>query len=153
LWNAATGQQIAVLPVQRNPLKAVAFSRDGRRLVSVDSGRGRHVLPGELKFWDVQVPSQPLEERRVPWEHGGLAGSLAYSPNGKLLACGQLPLAVLCDGATGREIARTDSIYGYSVAFSPDGRFLASGGNGMIMVFDIASRHERKMMKAHRGGT
>src|SRR5207253_5574532 len=62
--------------------------------------------------------------------HTGLVFSVAFSPDGKVLATGSFDNTVkLWDFATGKELqtlkGHTSSIYG--VAFSPDGSLLASG--------------------------
>jgi eukaryotic-like serine/threonine-protein kinase len=48
LWDARTGQQIALLRGHAGPVLGVAFSRDGRRLASCGGYKGK----GEIKIWD-----------------------------------------------------------------------------------------------------
>src|SRR5881398_2323492 len=62
--------------------------------------------------------------------HGERVASVAFSPDGKVLATGSFDNTVkLWDFATGKELhnlkGHTNQVY--SVAFSPDGNLLASG--------------------------
>src|SRR5262245_61994424 len=80
--------------------------------------------------------------------------SVAWSPDGKLLAAGTYPgTVILWEMPRGRERA---SLHGhgpavYSVAFSPDGTTLASGGaDGTVRLWDPATGKERRVL-ARRG--
>src|SRR5262249_41187683 len=48
LWDAQTGQQVALLRGHAGHVLGVAFSPDGRRLASCGGHRGK----GEIKIWD-----------------------------------------------------------------------------------------------------
>src|SRR5581483_4053961 len=79
-----------------------------------------------LLFYAGSLLAQPGEFKG----HGGLVFSVAFSPDGKVLATGSFDGTVkLWDFAAGKELhvlkGHTDQVY--SVAFSPDGTMLASG--------------------------
>ena len=74
--------------------------------------------------------------------HTSWVASVAFSPDGKLLASGFGDGTIkLWDVATGREVrtleGHTDIVL--SVAFSPDGKILASGSDdGTLKLWDIS---------------
>lgn len=77
------------------------------------------------------------------WE----AVSVAFSPDGKLLAAGSgYNGVILWDAATGKEVRRIDPPVGDFVAFAPDGKTLATARNwqqgeasGVVQLWDVAT--------------
>jgi WD40 repeat protein len=73
--------------------------------------------------------------------HTGLVLSVAFSPDGQLLASGSWDdTVILWDVRTGERVrtleGHTDDVN--SVAFSPDGRLLASGsGDGTVILWGV----------------
>jgi WD40 repeat protein len=82
--------------------------------------------------------------------------SLAYSPDGKLLAVGTYQQVLLCDPAT-RTVTKVwsghlDTVR--SLAFSPDGKFLAAGGGasgalGQVRLWSVAEGKEVRAFGDH----
>ncbi len=147
LWNAATGQPLRTLrtaiPGQllehcgllSSPSSPMAFSPDGRmlalcgailgvRLVSVATGRTIATLISKIPEID----------------------SVAFSPNGKLLAAGGLNAAELWNVSTGKAVGEVDDHQRFlnsavTVAFSPDGQTLATGdASGSVQLWRLAPR-------------
>src|SRR5262249_19007122 len=95
-----------------------AFSPDGKTVAVYDhAGATAHL-------WDVVSGT-----RTASWNDPALVRSLAFSPDGKVLAVGALnELIRLRDVATGRTVARfgADDLHAHRVEFSPDGKILTA---------------------------
>jgi WD40 repeat protein/serine/threonine protein kinase len=89
LWDAGTGREVLTLRGHSRELVDLAFSPDGRWLASA-SGSGlipyavEAKKPCEIKLWDAATGQQLLSFQG----HTGDIGSVAFSPNGRLLASG-----------------------------------------------------------------
>jgi WD domain, G-beta repeat len=120
LLDAETLQERGRLVGKGGRIYALAFSPDGRRLLT--SGAGLVV-----RVWD-------LGRRELLAElvaHTDVVYALAYSPDGQRIASGGADRLVrIWDAETFEELGRLEghTSYVYSLAFSQDGRCLLSGG-------------------------
>jgi len=93
---------------------------------------------------------------RIIARHAGGVASVAFSPDGKLLAtAGGDNLVRLLDLATGKEMHRLEGHSGFirTVVFSPDGKLLVSAGNGpAALLWDTATGKEVRQFGRHRNG-
>jgi WD40 repeat protein len=120
---------------------ALAYSPDGKTIAA--SGGGR-----------VELRDAASRKLRATFTQRGKSGktvfstpSLAFSPNGKLLAVGTDSGVVgLWDVAKRRQIGLTHGDPGNTiggVAFSPDGKLLATGGDDGVRLWDAGSGKEQ----------
>lgn len=94
----------------------------------------------------------PEAQSKILEGQGG-AVSIAYNPDGSLIASGgQDNSVVLWDAITGEERARLlNHIYPVNaVLFSPDGKLLASGDiSGIVRLWDVNTYAERAVFQSH----
>ncbi|MEU9037665.1 WD40 repeat domain-containing protein [Streptomyces sp. NPDC048352] len=159
LWDTATHALVRSLPATGEGGSEVAFSADGRRLATVDSG-------GTVRLWD---PSTGDLLGRPLTTHKGPFSSAALSPDGRMLAvCGESnslvvyhdtphtehtpppgPLSTRALGAALRQrqavalppLAADSGVALRRLAFSPDGgRLVVRAKDGQILSWDPAAR-------------
>jgi len=77
--------------------------------------------------------------------------SVAFSPDGTLLASAGDDAIILSDVETGEALKKLKETSGaISIAFSPDGKFLASGHlNGAVKLWDVESGKELRTFSGH----
>ena len=142
MMEAAGLPGIAVLTGQTSPVISLAFSPNGKTLASGSADAA-------VRLWDVATRQQigkplPVHSGQIiPAVVQGLPfSSVAFSPNGKILASGNTDGKVrLWDVATGRPrkpfITHTSQVL--SVAFSPDGKILAASSNDGVRLFNVVT--------------
>jgi WD40 repeat protein len=128
---------------------------EGPRYPLPESPAGFAVTP-DLRLAAVSVKTIihviELKEGRELWNKGG-AGTLAFSPDSKLLAGGDGEDILVWDAATGQEVGR---LLGHkagvnSLVFWPDGKKLASGSSDRtIRIWDIPTRTCVDTLRGHR---
>jgi hypothetical protein len=135
VWDASSGQQIGLpLKGHTRAVNAVAFSPDGRRIVSGSWDK-------TLRVWDAES-GQPIGP---PLQgHTSAVRSVRYSPDGRLIVSGSDDATVrIWDASTGKQIGSPLTGHTYwvrSVAFSPDGRRIVSGSfDQTLRVWDVSS--------------
>ncbi|MEM8502277.1 MAG: NB-ARC domain-containing protein [Cyanobacteria bacterium P01_D01_bin.1] len=136
---------ILTLQGHQNWVCAIAFSPDGKQLVSGSADR-------TIKLWEISTGKclQTLEG------HQNWVMSVAFSPDGQRLVSGSADRTIkLWDASTG-ECLQTLAGHGHgvwSVAFSPDGQQLVSGSaDRTIKLWDASTGEERQALKGHEHG-
>ena len=135
LWNATTGVWKQILKGHRRSVNTVAFSPDGKVLVSAS---GDHSATLECHYRGLETDTRA---------HSGSVNTVAFSPDGKILASASWDNTVrLWDATTGvwKQILEGHSDGVNSVAFSPDGKILASASwDNTVPLPGPGNRHSR----------
>jgi len=147
LWETETKSELryfsAHSPAAGN---ALAFSPDGKTFATcADDSR--------IKLWETATGNQLAEaQQQMP------VYSLSFSPNGRILASGNLGKTVqLQDATTLKPLAPLQGdghLLGVlSVAFSPDGKLLASASfDTKIKLWDVETRRLKATLAGHSQG-
>jgi WD40 repeat protein len=141
LWDPDTGKQVGTVAVA-DRVNSLAFRPHGRSLASA-GGLG-------VRFWD---PETGLLIREVAG-HIGVATSLAFHPDGHLLASGSSKGTVqLWDPETGEEVSAPLKSSNRSrigaLAFHPDGHLVAAVQDNELRLWDPSDPGQIRMPLAH----
>jgi WD40 repeat protein len=139
LIDVATGKETLALKDAR---RCVALSPDGKRLVAADGGEGSlDAKEKRVKVWDTSGDAKPV---LLAAKHSSDVTSVAFSPNGKLIASAGDSKARICDAATGKVLVTLDhGAAVVAVAFSPDcKRVLTAGKDKCVKIWDLPSEKE-----------
>ena len=165
VWDSTTGEDILTLTPGMSWVDNVAFSVDGRRLVStgvlkrdVESKRFRTTV----RIWDARTGRQMFPLKK----HSGRIVIMALDPGGKrIVGAGFASRSEIgtkaeeddvnlkvCDSATGQELSTLHGHTDYvtSAAFSPNGQQIASASaDTTVRVWEAATGQARLVLKGH----
>jgi WD40 repeat protein len=161
LWDVATGKETSKLaPLQGDLDPLVKFSPDGKMLVSKDGGN--------VRLWDVATGKELRKLQEAGGNPqlgvGGAGGKpggsapvdVAFSPDGKTVAVGNVGSINLWETRTGKKVqeivlptekitfpigAQTIALTVSAVAFSPDGKTLAAAVDTGKMTYETRGIH------------
>jgi len=141
LWDVATGKEIRSFAGHTFGVNSVAFSSDGRIVLS--SGYG----DATLRLWDVAIGRGKVICPSAG--HTNYITSVAFSPDGRLALSWSIDdnTLRLKDITTGQEIRSfTGHINRFQsvVTFSPNGRFALSGSSDAKKMITASSRTEAR---------
>jgi WD40 repeat protein/serine/threonine protein kinase/tetratricopeptide (TPR) repeat protein len=144
LWKVAGDERPVELRGQQAGFSAVAFSPDGRSVVT-----GRQ--DGTAQLWDAATGLP----RSYPMKHTHTVRVVRFTPDGRTIATGSEDGVVRWwDAATGAQLVGSLALRGppvYDLALSPDGRSLVavSGGGqgGTLHVYRLARTLSRPPLK------
>ena len=131
LWDADTGTEKLALKGHTGLVNSVAFSPDGKRIVTGGGNPFNPFKPGEVKVWDAETGTEKLALKG----HTDSVTSVAFSPDGKRIVSGSGDGTARVWGAdTGTEklALKGHTLPVTSVAFSPDGKRIVSGSGDLL---------------------
>ncbi len=148
LWDLQTGRRTLDLGGGQGGVCGIVFGPDGSRLwIAWDY----HGIDG-LDLGALGAGEAPAEVARTRLLHRGSPRSIAISPDGRELACGNINgLITIRDAATGEVLRRLEGHTAWvaDLAYHPSGRQLASASaDGTARLWD-ARTGESRVLKGH----
>jgi WD40 repeat protein/tRNA A-37 threonylcarbamoyl transferase component Bud32 len=152
LWEVSTGKEIYTIYSRSKFIDALAFSSDGQILASEETYGGVfYPMKSRIRLWDAANGKNICSIKA-----DSKVSSLAFSPNGNILASGDSDngnvKVWLLSRVPGKQVKLTNihtltssSIGVKSIKFSPDGQILAGG----ITLWDVASGREIYKLNGH----
>ena len=134
LWDVAGGKSTATYNAA-DAVAALAYRPDGKVLAAGITGLG-----SQLELWDLAAGTKTVRDKT---KKTGLVESVAYSPDGKWLACaGQALPIIVRDSADGKVVATLGSsdAYVHALAFGADSNTLAAAGQNQLQLWDVKEK-------------
>ncbi|KAH8823400.1 WD40-repeat-containing domain protein [Flagelloscypha sp. PMI_526] len=142
IWDAESGMQLLKLKGHTSSMTTVAFSSDGKRIIS-DSVY-------TVRIWDAESGMQ----LRNLQGHTDFVNSVGFSPDGKCIVSGSNDTTVrIWDANSGMHLQKLQGHTScvYSVALSPDGKRIISGSlDRTVRIWDAESGMQLRKLEGHR---
>ncbi|HEY7309887.1 MAG TPA: serine/threonine-protein kinase [Gemmataceae bacterium] len=142
--DAATGKEVAAFKGHKRPVHSIAFSPDGKRMVSAGGDP-------QIKIWEATSGKELLALTGFNWGHS----CVAFSHDGKRIAAGANSggTVKIWDAATGREVLNPKHLASIStLTFSPDGKLLAAANSlGEAAILQADTGTKVLSFRAHMG--
>ena len=173
LAGTVDGQEICRLGKHQALIRHLAFSADGRRLLSASSGLASTSIPAQLKVWDTSLPAPAATPIFKHQQERTSITAVALDRQGRLLAVAEKPLQApgqpdsnsvirLFDlgepgtAAAAHELAPVEGPEDFvgGLCFSPDGTRLAAVGfhQSGVLLCNLETRELVRTRAAVRAG-
>jgi WD40 repeat protein len=147
LWDTATGKKRAFFEEHTALVSSLSFSSDAKRLATAGGDVFTSQIDGEVYLWDYE-----RREARVTLPVPGGAWSLAFAPDGRVLAIGDGRQNLWLWDAIGDTDIRLPQGAGVrSVAFAPDGWTVAVGTGWTVKLWNLKDLQNHINMRGHQG--
>jgi len=153
LWDTHSGRLLDRINGHAEMVRAIAVSPDGQWLAS--SGADGMVRLWDLRPWKCSPECNAMYNTtpRQLLGHTEQVYSVAFSPDGRLLASGAADYAIyLWDVATGKALRTLHGHQGTvkAIAFSPDGKLVASGSaDHTVRLWSLAASQPINILTGH----
>lgn len=152
IWNAATGVELRRIYGREDGISIFAISGDGKRIATIGSSNKAEIEADErfAQVWDAYSGTE-LGCLRA---HGDPMSSIAFSPDGRLIATGSRHNVRIWDAITLLEIHNLSGHESWvnQVSFSTDGQRLLTGSwDGTVRIWDTVNGTALHCMHGHRG--
>jgi WD40 repeat protein len=151
IWNWRESDEPSILGFQKQTIRDLTFSPDGKYLVSIGEG-------GEVKLWEMDAFPDTGHGRTI-WPGSANIGfvKLDFSPDGAHIALtdGSDDVIILDMNSATSELPLGLKLKGHgdavhAVAYSPDGHMLASGGaDKTVRIWDAQTGEEQRIFLGH----
>ncbi len=140
LWDLKKKELIMDLDREKDVVYSVDFSHDSKRVAAGYFG-------DTIKIWSVPDGKLLVEKQ-------GLGEQVAFSPDGKTMACAGMynPLTILnADTLSPVKVLGKGKSVINTIAYSPDGRLLATGeGTGAVRIWKVETGAIYHYLKGHK---
>ncbi len=137
LWNPLTGRPLSRRPgAYGSGFPRLQFSPDDRQLAFARQG-------DELGLWTISTGNVCQTFRPYQGPGSGFCFTVAFSPDGRLVATAAHEGVYLCDPASSRTVAFLPAATTYCARFAADGRSLVAGGTFGLARWPIAQAREK----------
>jgi len=144
LWDAKTGESLAVLNGHASALLSVAWRPNLAQLASASSD-------GSVRLWDAETG----ESLKTLTGHTGFVYDVAWSPDGRQLASASQDKTIRIWNATSTlsmTIFAEQEDFASCLDWSPDGTQLASGSrDGTVRLWDVKTGKNTAILSSHTG--
>ncbi|GGM79858.1 Hsp70 family protein [Dactylosporangium sucinum] len=131
IWDAANGTLLTTLANRSDGIQSMAFSGDGKVLVSAAAG-------GVVKIWDVAA-GKAVATLDNAWFPVWISADGSTAANGRPSSVGGFELRGVPDGKLLTSVGNAGTFAG----FSPDSKTYATNAAGMVQLYDLATRKMR----------